>query len=216
MPKRSSRYNKRGPLKGGTIANYRLDVQAMIFDPKQARAEYARLRREANRRLEVLRRSEFAKLPSVANRPGSYEALPAPGHFPKGVKDEEAYVRNKLYDVARFLNLRTSSFQGAKRSRREFVSSLKEHGYYFVNEENADAFGRFMGAVQKHKEAKGYDSEQVLALFYVAREKRIDPETLAEDFEFWLEHTPELVAAPRATHYTSSEKFAEKIGLQIE
>lgn len=208
MPKRSSRYNKSGPLKGGGITGYRLDVQAMTFTPQEARAEYARLRREANRRLEVLSRSEFAKLPGVQRVSGGFEALP------KGAK--ESTVRKQLYDVARFLNLRTSSFQGARKAQREFVETMQEHGYDFVNKNNAAEFGRFMGAVQKHKEAKGYDSDQIADLFRQAKEKRIDTKTLADHFQFWLAHSQELEEAPRSTHITSSAAFADRIGLEIE
>lgn len=205
---RSHRYNKGGPLKGGSISLYRLDVQAEAFTPREARAEYARLRREANRRLEVLGRSEFANLPAVTNRPQGFGALPRTA--------SEQQVRKQLYDVARYLNLRTSSLQGAKRSRREFVESMQEAGYDWINERNAADFGRFMGAVQKHKAARGYDSDQIAELFHTAVEKRIDTKTLAADFEFWLEHEQELSEAPRAQSITSSAAFAERIGLTID
>lgn len=207
MAKRSSRYNKSGPLQGG-IASYRLDVQAIEFSPREARAEYARLRREANRRLEVLSRSEFKNLPGVTRAAGGFEALPR--------EASESTIRKQLYDVARFLNLRTSSFQGARKARREFVETMQERGYDFINESNAAEFGKFMGAVQKHKEAKGYDSDQIADLFRQAKEKRIDPKTLADDFEFWLEHSEELEEAPRSTRIISSADFADRIGLEIE
>lgn len=203
---RSKRYNKTGPLQGG-IMSYRLDMQAQVFTPSEARAEYARLRREANRRLEVLGRSEFANMPAYQNR-GNYEALE------RGASERE--VRKALYDVARFLNLKTSSLQGARRSRREFVESMHEAGYDWINASNAADFGKFMGAVQKHKEAKGYDSDQIAELFHTARNKRIDTDTLAADFEFWLDHINELEEAPRSNSTISSEDFAERIGLSID
>lgn len=205
---RSHRYNKRGPLKGGGISLYRLDVQAEAFTPREARAEYARLRREANRRLEVLGRSEFANLPAVTNRPQGFGALPRTA--------SEQQIRKQLYDVARYLNLRTSSLQGAKRAQRDFVETMREHGYDFINRKNAAAFGRFMGAVQKHKAAKGYDSDQLVTLFETAYGKFIDTATLANDFEFWLQHTDELESAPAAPSMTSSEAFAGRIGLKID
>ncbi len=205
---RYHRYNKGGPLKGGNIVMYRLDVQAEAFTPREARAEYARLRREANRRLEVLGRSEFANLPAVTNRPQGFGALPRTA--------SEQQIRKQLYDVARYLNLRTSSLQGAKRAQRDFIGTMREHGYDFVNKKNAAALGRFMGAVQKHKAAKGYDSDQLVTLFETAYGKFIDTSTLANDFEFWLQHMDELESAPAATSMTSSEAFAERIGLTID
>lgn len=208
MPKRSSRYNKGGPLKGEGITNYRLDAQAMTFTPQEARAEYARLRREANRRLEVLGRSDFAKLPGVQRAAGGFAALPRTA--------SEKQIRKQLYAVARYLNQRTSSLQGAKRAQRAFIESMREHGYTFVNKRNAAALGRFLGAVQKHKEAKGYDSDQLVTLFETAHGKFIDTSTLEDDFKFWLQHMDELKSAPAAKTITSSEKFAKRIGLEIE
>lgn len=205
MP-RPKRYNKSGPLKGG-ISNYRLDRQAQAFTPAEARAEYARLRREANRRLDVLRSRGMGNLEAVRNRPGEFAALDR--------NAAEREVRKSLADVARFLNLKTSSFQGARKSRRQFVESMQEAGYDWVNEANADEFGRFMGAVQKQKAAKGYDSEQIAELFHTAKEKRIDSKTLAEDFEFWLENQEALESAPRSGKIISSAEFAERLGLEL-
>lgn len=205
MP-RPKRYNKSGPLKGG-ISNYRLDNQAQAFTPAEARAEYSRLRREANRRLDVLRSRGYGNMEAVRNRPGDFEALARDA--------SEREVRKALADVARFVNLKTSSYQGALKSRRQFVESMHEAGYDWVNAGNADEFGRFMGAVQKQKAAKGYDSEQIAELFHTAKEKRIDTKTLANDFEFWMENQEALEAAPRSARTISSEAFAERIGLEL-
>lgn len=212
---RSHRYQKGGPLKQhGGLPSYRLDVQAERFTPSEARAEYARLRREANRRLEVLGRSEFANIPSVASR-DIYEALP------KNATEQQ--VRRALYDVARFLNLKTSSLKGIRKTTRESLEAIRSKTdkegkqlFPFVNESNILQFQKFMGAVQKHKEAKGYDSEQYGELFKYAKNKNIDPETLAEDFEFWLKHENELKKAPRSKELTTSEDIAKRIGLKID
>lgn len=214
---RSKRYQKGGPLKKyGGIESYYTDVSDLIFETnKEVRAEYARLRREANRRLELLQNSEYKNLPSVTSREGGYPALP------KGL--DETTARKKLYDVARFLNLRTSSIRGARKTTRESLESIRniedEDGkkvFDFVNESNIIEFQKFLGAVQKHKSEKGYDSEQYGQLFKYAEEKNIDPKSIADDFEFWMEHEKELKAAPKSDSTIDSAEMARQIGLKID
>ena len=193
MAQRSHRYNTQSQLKGGSLGRYYVSDSAQYFTPAEARAEYARLRREANRRLEVLRRSDFANIKAVANRPGDYAALP------RGMSEKE--VRAALFDVARFISLKTSSLKGARAARREWIDSMHRAGYTWVNASNADAFGRFLGAVQQSEAASGYDSgdkEGYSGLFRLAQRKNIDPQSMAEDFQYWMEHRQELKKAPKA------------------
>lgn len=208
MP-RSKRYRKGGPLQQhGGILSYQLDMQADIFTPSEARAEYARLRREANRRLEVLRRSEFAKLPAVANRPKEFGALPK--------EASEQQVRKQLYDVARYLNLRTSSLKGAREAQREWIEAMHAKGYDFINKKNVVEFANFLGDVQR-KYGKGtYSSEQIGDVYTVAKTKRVDVKTVIRSFDFWAENYKALLFAPRSNETISADKMAERIGLTID
>lgn len=204
MAQRSHRYNTQSQLKGGGLHAYYVTNSAQYFTPQEVRAEYARLRREANRRLEVLRRSEFANIKAVTNRPNDYAALP------KGIDEKEA--RAALFDVARFISLKTSSLKGARASHREWIESMHKSGYDWVNEKNADAFGRFLGAVQESEAASGYDSGDKTGysgLFRLAQKKNIDPKDMAADFQYWMEHRKELENTPRMRSNTpvSSDDF---------
>ena len=191
MAQRSHRYNTQSQLIGGSLGKYYVN-NPKPFTLQEARAEYARLRREANRRLEVLRRSEFANIKAVTNRPDDYAALP------RGMDETE--VRAALFDVARFISLKTSSLKGARAARREWIESMHRAGYDWVNASNADAFGRFLGAVQESDAASGYDSGDKAGyggLFRLAQRKNIDPKSMAADFQYWMEHRQELENAPR-------------------
>lgn len=193
MAQRSHRYNTQSQLKGGSLGRYYVSDSAQYFTPAEARAEYARLRREANRRLEVLRRSDFANIKAVTNRPNDYAALP------RGLSERE--VRAALFDVARFISLKTSSLKGARAARREWIESMHKAGYDWVNASNADAFGRFLGAVQQSEAASGYDSGDKAGysgLFRLAQRKNIDPQSMADDFQYWMAHRQELEKAPKA------------------
>lgn len=208
MARRPTRYSKAGPLGGRGVDPYRPDQQAMNFTPAEARAEYARLRREANRRLETLRRSEYRNMPAVVNRPQEYGALPR--------NASERQVRAALYDVARFVGLKTSSVQGARRATRQALETLREHGYDFVNKSNILDFQKFMGEVKQHVAAKGLPSEDIVDMWKQAREKRIDTQSVAKKFDFWLEHRQELAEAPRSHSKVTGDQMAKRIGLSID
>lgn len=191
-------------LKGG-MYNYEVANSAFVFTPKEARAEYARLRKIANRRLERLGASEFANSRTYQNWSSGFEALPPDA--------PERDVRKALYDVGRFVNLKTSSVTGARAAQAAFVESMHERGYDFINKSNAQQFGEFMREVKTHKTYKGYDSERVANLFGKIKEKRIDPEDAAKNFEYWLKHENQLDAAPRSQRTLSSKDFAKLRGL---
>lgn len=213
MAQRSHRYNTQSQLKGGGLHDYYVTESAFYFTPQEARAEYARLRREANRRLEVLRRSDFKNIKAVTNRPADYAALP------RGASEKE--VRRALFDVARFISLKTSSLKGARAARREWVSSMQDAGYTWVNEKNADEFGRFLGAVQESEAASGYDSGDKAGysgLFRLAKKKNIDPQEMAKDFQYWMQHRQELEKAPKmqSSEPVSSADFKKHVAQQAK
>lgn len=191
-------------LRGG-MYNYEVANSAFEYTPAEARAEYARLRKIANRRLERLGASEFANSSTYQNWSSGFEALPRDA--------PERDVRKALYDVARFVHLKTSSVTGARAARDKFVESMHERGYDFVNKNNAKEFGDFMKEVKTHKTYKGYDSERVANLFGKIKEKRISPEDAAKNFEYWMRHENKLDAAPRSTRELSSKEFAKLRGL---
>ena len=187
-------------LRGG-MYNYEPANSAFVFTPKEARAEYARLRKIANRRLERLGASEFANSRTYQNWSSGFEALPPDA--------PERDIRKALYDVGRFVNLRTSSVSGSRAARDEFVRTMNERGYDFVNKSNAQEFGEFMRDVKTHKTYKGYDSERVAMLFGKLKEKRIDTKDAAEYFEYWMKHQNQLDQVPRSNKTVSSKEFAK-------
>lgn len=207
---RRQRYSKAGPLKGRGVDPYRVDQSAFYFTPAEARAEYARLRREANRRLEVLRRSDYKNMRNVRNQPITYEALP---------KDaSESYVRMRLAKVARFLGQKTSSLKGMREMTQRTLDTLRspEYGYTFLNKSNIRDFMQFMDEVNRHKAAKGLPSDDIVDMWRTARNKRIDTFSLARDFDFWLQHQSVIDKAPRSNSTITSEEFARKVRLKID
>lgn len=190
----------RDVLRGG-MYNYEPANSAFVFTPKEARAEYARLRKIANRRLERLGASEFANSRAYQNWSSGFEALPPDA--------PERDVRKALYDVGRFVNLKTSSVTGARAARDKFVAKMQSLNYTFVNEANAQEFGEFMRSVKTHETYIGYDSDRVVNLFGKLKEKRISTEDAAEYFEYWMRHQGKLDNVPRSNKTISSKEFAK-------
>ena len=219
MP-RPRHYRTTGPLIGG-FERYSSENVKSSFTPAEARAEYARLRREANRRIEVLKRSRYANLPSVKNRPDSYPALP-PGSSETDYK--------MLTKVAEFLSLKTSSLKGARAATRAALENLKSqtavqinkkgqeveyHPYSFLNRSNILDFQEYMGKVSEHKLQKGYDYDDILGMFKLAQNKNINAKDIAKHFRFWREHRKELENAAAAADTVSGATFAAEMGLHV-
>lgn len=190
----------RDVLRGG-MYNYEPANSAFVFTPKEARAEYARLRKIANRRLERLGASEFANSRTYQNWSSGFEALPPDA--------PERDVRKALYDVGRFVNLKASSVSGARAAREKFVEKMQSLGYDFINKSNAAEFGEFMREVKTHETYRGYDSDRVAKLFNSLKEKRISTEDAAKYYEYWMRHRNQLDQAPRSNKTVSSKEFAK-------
>ena len=163
---------------GRTIYDYFPEVARSHMTKKEARAEYARLRKIANRRLEALAR----------NYPKSEIAR----RYRKGFKPFERFEKStrifkKLYEVARYLDTATGSVSGQRAARKKQLETLREHGYTFVNKKNLDEFNEFWREVRTHATYSGAMSEEIVELFGKAKKKKLDPQTVARDFEKYLE-----------------------------
>ena len=163
---------------GRTIYDYFPEVARSHMSKKEARAEYARLRKIANRRLEALAR----------NYPNSEIAR----RYRRGFKPLERFEKStrifkKLYEVARYLNTATGSVSGQRAARKKQLETLHEHGYTFVNKKNLDEFNEFWREVRTHGTYSGAMSEEIVELFGKAKKAKMDPQTVAKAFEKYLE-----------------------------
>lgn len=177
-----------------TSAEYSVTLSAGFFSDREARAEYARLRKVANARLQRLEKAGYSESAVFRRYGEGFESL-------RGASAQE--VRERLGDVAKFLGRKTSSVTGQRAAVRSFVETMHELGYDFINKGNADKFGRFMEAAKRHYGSKkAFDSEQVISLFQLTEEKGIDPELVQQDFDHWLEYmdsgeAPEMTPTDR-------------------
>lgn len=179
-----------------------LDQIIAGIDIREARSEYSRLRKIANKRLARLGDSEFAEGRTYQNWKKGFAAL-------KSITSEQKLYK-ALSEVERFLGLKTGTVSGARAAQKAFIESMHERGYGFINKKNAAEFGEFMREVKKHKDYKGRDSEQLVDLYKTAKEKRIDPQSLARNYETWFKHERTFEQQPRSNHTISFDKFMER------
>ena len=167
----------RSPFGGLSSSLYQPGMSENLFSDREARAEYARLRKVANRRIARMEKAGYGSSAIMRRYGGGFESL-------RGAS--AAAIRERLGDVASFLEKKTSSVTGQRRAVQRFVETMQELGYDFINKKNADRFGRFMEAAKRHYgNKKAFDSEQIISLFEQAEQKKIAPEIVAENFDYW-------------------------------
>lgn len=188
-------------FKGVDLYLYDIDVAPTMFTPTEAKAEFVRLARIANRRIKTIAASpDFGE-----SAKASHTVFSA-----KGLKtDRQIYAA--LQQVARFNAQKTSTLSGLRAAQAKQLETMRERGYTFLNKRNIKEFGDFWKEVKKHAEYKGYDSERIAKLFKEAKRKRIDAKDLAKDFQFWLDHEKELDTMKRSNSTITSDEAKERI-----
>lgn len=187
---------------GLTYRDYWPDAARSVFTPREARKEYNRLRKIANRRLAALQRwypesrvaMQFRAFPSVK----------------AGESDRRIY--NRLYEVSKYLGLKLGSVTGMRSYRKKAIASLQEAGYDFVNEKNFDRFTQFMDEVRTHGEQRdiAYQSEQIVELFGRAEEEKADTLTVARNFQTYLDNEDRPLPKRKDTEGMTAEAIRKR------
>lgn len=188
---------------GLSLGDYYPSAARQVFTEAEARKEYARLRKIANRRLEALER----------NYPKSQMARMFKGGFPAAGKDAGQRIYSRLFDVARYMQSALGSVSGERAYRKKMIASLHEAGYTRINAKNFDDFTMFMEEVKQHMSEREFaaKSEQIVELFEQAEEEDADPEEVAEAFEEYLSERKDIKKARKNKPQPSSyEKAAQQ------
>lgn len=184
----------------GTAAMYTVTQAPYYFPIREARAEYARLRAIAEKRLSRLQAAGY----SMRGQPKEFKPLERDAN--------ERDVYKALADVSRFISMKSSTISGRKAQMRALAASLQENGYDFINENNVEQFGEFMREAKLHESYRGYDSEEVVELFHIGKEKHVKPEDLAKDLDLWMGNE-KLLKMPRSRSTIGSEELKERLEL---
>lgn len=187
---------------GLSLGDYYPSAARQVFTEAEARKEYARLRKIANRRLEALER----------NYPQSQMARMFKGGFPAAGKDAGQRIYSRLFDVARYMQSALGSVSGERAYRKKMIESLHEAGYTGVNAKNFDKFTMFVEEVKQHMTEREWSekSEQVVELFEKADDVDADTDEVARSFQAYLDNEKELTKARKNKPQPSSYEKAAR------
>lgn len=152
----------------------------------EARKEYQRLRRIAQKRLARFKGTRYEDTEIYKNR-----AIKHPFKPSSELKDVRL-LQAALSDVRGFLDSERSTISGLKRIDKKTVSTLQANGYTFVNMGNIKAFGEFMEAARIKAGRRMFASDRIADMYEAAEKKKIPPEQLLKDFEYWRKNVEEL------------------------
>ena len=168
----------------------------------EARKEYQRLRRIAQKRLARFVGTQYKDTDTYKNR--AIKKPFKPSSELKSVRDLQA----ALSDVRGFLDSERSTISGMKRIDRKTIATLHKDGYTFVNMSNIKQFGDFMEAARLQAAKKMQGSDRVAEMYDAAIRKKIPPEELLKEFDYWRENLEELNVSRRIkTPGTSSKDY---------
>lgn len=152
----------------------------------EARKEYQRLRRIAQKRLARFVGTQYEDTDTYKNR-----AIKKPFKPSSELKDVRS-LQAALSDIRGFLDSERSTISGLKRIDKKTVTTLQANGYTFVNMGNIKAFGEFMEAARIKAGRRMFASDRVAEMYDAAERKSIPPEELLKDFEYWRKNVEEL------------------------
>lgn len=157
------------------------------WSDSEVRKWYSDKRAIANKRLERLKKSEYA------------ENSPALKFHPEGFKTVSEFrnmdeMRGAVGELAAFLAGERNSVSGLNRIKAETVETLKKSGYGFINSNNLKSFGKYMEMARTLMPGSWdvLTSSQVADAYYQMRRLRIRPADIAKNFNMWLDSQKSL------------------------
>ena len=170
---------------------------------KEMRKEYSRLRKVANRRLKTLSNSEIGK------RSNTWKFYM--NEFPSGRGKSSAEIAHRLSSAYYFLSLKSSSVTGLREMRNDFIESMHDQGYTWINKENYFDFIDFMETVKSYYDVVTYDSDRAVDVFDVMTEAGFSADDLKNDFDWWFENYRKIKSKPikNGMSYEEYKKYVE-------
>ena len=176
---------------------------------KQVRKEYTRLRDISQKRLKRLAAVGYTNTEVYQRNVKHYPKL-------KDIKSKSELAQ-RLSDLSRFVGSSQSTVKGIKAREQKTLQSLKESGYGFVNESNLKDFGDFMEQYRDQLLDMDYDSGDAAELYRIVEKHGLDPDKVAEDFEWYLDNLEKAAALRRAKSSTgNTEGFKKRLEKQIK
>lgn len=176
---------------------------------KEVRKEYTRLRDISQKRLKRLAAAGYSNTEVFQRNVRHYPKL-------KDIKTKSELAQ-RLSDLSRFVGSTQSTLKGLKAREQKTLESLRESGYTFVNESNLKDFGDFMEQYRDQLLDMDYDSGDAAELYRIVEKHGLDPDKVAEDFEFYLDNLEKAAELRRSRSSTgNTEKFKKRLEKKIK
>ena len=146
---------------------------------KQAKAEYSKMRRIANERIDRLTR--HGKDRYIDNIPD----LPPLADMSSG------QVYQYLREVNDFLKNPFTLIRGIQRYENYMKDRFNAAGYDFVNKNNIAKVNFYMGRIKKEVGDKAFDSDEALEYIEQLERLGVDPEEFEKNIRKYMEYGPE-------------------------
>lgn len=170
---------------------------------KEIRKEYSRLRKVATGRLKTLEKSEWGKR---ADTWRSYRDA-----FPSGRGRSTGEIAHRLSQAYYFLSLKGSSVTGLREIRDDFIKTMNDDGYTWINKDNYFDFIDFMESVRAYYDSVSYDSDRAVEVFDVLTDNGFTSDSLRGDYEWWFENYRKIKSKPntKGLSYKEYKKYVE-------
>lgn len=170
---------------------------------KQIRKEYSRLRKVAVGRLRRLEKSELGK------RSGTWRNYAEA--FPSSRGKSTGEIAHRLSQAYYFLSLKESSVTGLREIRDDFIKTMNDEGYTWINKDNYFDFIDFMESVRAYYDSVSYDSDRAVEVFDVLTDNGFSPEELKGDYDWWFENYRKIARKPnsKGLSYEEYKKYVE-------
>lgn len=167
----------------GDYNDYQPDILRKNFTQQELNAEYKRLRELAKKRLARIAASEFATSEVYNNYKNRF----------KGLRDMKPnQVVYALSEVSYFLNLKRASVSGMREERKQFIKTMHERGYDYINDGNYQDYTEFMDWVADSIGDMLYDSDRINEVYEYAQDSDVDPEELKSNFDWYYRNIKKL------------------------
>lgn len=169
--------------------------EAMELGSTRLREQYAKLSYVARTRLTNL----MNKFPGYRDIPNYVNAMSefAPLRSLRGLNDKAIAMR--FSRLTKYLAQGTSTERGFRKSLKETVNRLHEHGYDFINIDNVIAFYRFMEDARQRGVENIYGSEQMVELFERSYRRKLTSDQIIANMDYWKQQDEKRLAEQQRT-----------------
>lgn len=156
-------------------------------DEKELRDEYRRYRDITRKRLERLENNDLLPMESI------YNWRNVIADKPKDLNKHELAL--KLSAIDNFLDSPASTVTGARQKQKQFIETMEDKGYTFLNKSNVNEFINFMSSTRNYRTAHSIGSPDVVETLEATTNAGIPIREVQQNFTFYLKNMDKIQKA---------------------